>query len=944
MKTKSEESQRAEKLKEEGNSHFKAGRYENALSSYLEALSVNPSAGPDTAVYHKNLAAVYLKLEQHLEAAKQCTKAIEITPNDPKALFRRCQAFEAMERYEDAYKDAMQLLRVDPKNTAIQPVLARLNPIIQDRINQQTLTDNKVSQMFDLAFKSKEEDREKRVQAANNLIVLAREEAGAENMYNSGGVLNLIQLMDGKDLELQITGIRALACLAQNSKKRAHGILEHVTLKKILLYIGVNDDNVSTAAANMLQNILASISDIEAIKAERDKYEEMRKVPGNKLRPFPFISEKVDESVRPLIFEIFNATLPMLTNKKVSAYGRDNIMEIWIKYITIREGLGWNLIGIENGAVQAVVEVGGNIPEHNVLPVTSNSRTHASLLLAKMYEDLYQDTQRDKFRAGVDAYFSDMFGDEIFESKIEAVMALACLLQGPFEIGNYVLGRTGVLEMILAMADSDNAMHVKYAVEALVYSTSKKDRCSGVLKQATPILKQLYQSKNDYVKVRALVGLCKLGSFGGSDASAKSLAEGSTLTLAKACRKFLKNPAKDIDLRKWAAEGLAYLSLDADVKEELVEDTEAISSMIELAKVPDKNVLYPVATVFVNLTNSYDQKDPEPEMVELAKFAKHHVPEKHEKDKEPYVSNRVKRLIKLGIVNALVALSKTESENSRELLARLFLAVADDQEHRGLIVQQGGGKALIPLALEGTKTGKYKASQALAKLAISCNPEIAFPGQRVLEVVRPVIQLLDVESTALENFEALMALTNLASVSDSVRKRVLKEKGFSKIEHYTYEEHEQLRKAALECICNLCLCDDTLEYFKQQSDRVKYFVLLCLDEDPGVVRACAGALAIISYDPAICQRIIDSTDQWFEVLQTMAAHPVPEFQHRGVHILMNMMAADKDIATRLVESTMFEILMAVSKIDDEEERKGARDCALKALQSAKEWKLIKENK
>lgn len=36
-----------------------------------------------------------------------------------------------------------------------------------------------------------------------------------------------------------------------------------------------------------------------------------------------------------------------------------------------------------------------------------------------------------------------------------------------------------------------------------------------------------------------LQGLCKLGSFGGSDASARSLAEGSTLTLAKACRKYV---------------------------------------------------------------------------------------------------------------------------------------------------------------------------------------------------------------------------------------------------------------------------------------------------------------------------------------------------------------------------------------------------------------------
>jgi hypothetical protein len=40
-------------------------------------------------------------------------------------------------------------------------------------------------------------------------------------------------------------------------------------------------------------------------------------------------------------------------------------------------------------------------------------------------------------------------------------------------------------------------------------------------------------------------------------------------------------------------------------------------------------------------------------------------------------------------------------------------------------------KALIPLALEGSEVGKAKAAQALAKITISINPELAFPGQRV---------------------------------------------------------------------------------------------------------------------------------------------------------------------------------------------------------------------
>jgi len=48
-------------------------------------------------------------------------------------------------------------------------------------------------------------------------------------------------------------------------------------------------------------------------------------------------------------------------------------------------------------------------------------------------------------------------------------------------------------------------------------------------------------------------------------------------------------------------------------------------------QVRDKAILYPVAQIFVNLANSYEKKEIEPELLELAKFSKQHVPEEHEK-------------------------------------------------------------------------------------------------------------------------------------------------------------------------------------------------------------------------------------------------------------------------------------------------------------------------
>jgi hypothetical protein len=45
------------------------------------------------------------------------------------------------------------------------------------------------------------------------------------------------------------------------------------------------------------------------------------------------------------------------------------------------------------------------------------------------------------------------------------------------------------------------------------------------------------------------------------------------------------NTSKDCDLRKWATEGLAYLTLDAEVKEELINDVPALKSIFDLSKV-----------------------------------------------------------------------------------------------------------------------------------------------------------------------------------------------------------------------------------------------------------------------------------------------------------------------------------------------------------------------
>ena len=50
---------------------------------------------------------------------------------------------------------------------------------------------------------------------------------------------------------------------------------------------------------------------------------------------------------------------------------------------------------------------------------------------------------------------------------------------------------------------------------------------------------------------------------------------------------------------------------------------------------------YGIITLLVNLTNSYDKEEIMPEMIELAKFAKHHIPQEHELDDPDFIDKRI---------------------------------------------------------------------------------------------------------------------------------------------------------------------------------------------------------------------------------------------------------------------------------------------------------------
>uniref|UniRef100_A0A8C9MU96 Protein unc-45 homolog B n=1 Tax=Serinus canaria TaxID=9135 RepID=A0A8C9MU96_SERCA len=897
-------------LKEEGNKYFQASDYEKALQSYTQAIKLNKDKALQ-AVLYRNRAACFLKKEEYAKAASDASRAIDINASDIKALYRRSQALEKLGKLDQAFKDAQKCATLEPRNKNFQETLRRLGANIQEKLRIQFSTDSRVQKMFEILL-DENSDKEKREKAANNLIVLGREEAGAERIFQNNGVNLLLQLIETKNPELILAAVRTLSGMCTGHKARATAILHYLGIDSICMWMSVDNEEISLAVCNLLQTITDCLLD-QGKEGHHGKEEAL------------VLDTKKD--LRMITMRL----LDMLVSKKVSGQGRDRALNLLNKNIPRKDlkdhDNSRSIFVIDNG-LKKILKVVGQIPEMpDCLPLTENTQLTASVLLNKLYDDLRCDPERDNYRL--------IWQEQGFLRIVSGV------LQGPFDLGNKLLGMKGVMEMMVALCGSEREIDQLVAVEALIHASTKLSRATFIITNGVTLLKEIYKkTKNEKIKIRALVGLCKLGSAGGTDYGLRQFAEGSTEKLAKQCRKWLCNTSIDARTRKWAVEGLSYLTLDADVKDDFVEDEPALKAMFDLAKASDKTILYSVASALVNCTNSYDTKELVPELVQLAKFSKQHVPEEHPKDKKDFVVKRVKRLLKAGVVSALACMVKADSailtDQSKELIARCLHCSPGSWEC-------WAAPALIPLAVEGTDVGKIKASHALAKIAAISNPDIAFPGERVYEVVRPLVSLLNTERDGLQNYEALLGLTNFSGRSDKLRLKIVKEKALPDIENYMFENHDQLRQAATECMCNLVVNKEVQERFVADgNDRLKLVVLLCGEDDEKVQVAAAGALAMLTAaQKKLCSKMTQVTTQWLEILQRLCLHDNLEVQHRGLVIAFNLISSDKELAKKLVESELLEILTYVGKQEDHPKKQHvinvARDCLTKCM----DYELIK---
>lgn len=272
-----------------------------------------------------------------------------------------------------------------------------------------------------------------------------------------------------------------------------------------------------------------------------------------------------------------------------------------------------------------------------------------------------------------------------------------------------------------------------------------------------------------------------------------------------------------------------------------------------------------------------------------------------EADPPERVQGRIKELVKADGVRALAHLARLPGVGARtqEQVAMALAAVATLEECRGLMVQQGSYSACLELGKEGLPDAvRARALHAVAKVLVTTNPAVLSDRQRAAAVPNLLWLCRWAKATNLQQFEALMALTNLAAADEGCLEALAAHKGVPCFQSLQYSEHPLVRRAATEAMCNLACHPAALKHLGDP-EKLKIWLALAEagadagqeqdgggDGDLPTARAAAGALAMASGDEGVAQALATagSGRVWAALLRSGN----PELVHRTAIAVRNM--------------------------------------------------------
>lgn len=419
-----------------------------------------------------------------------------------------------------------------------------------------------------------------------------------------------------------------------------------------------------------------------------------------------------------------------------------------------------------------------------------------------------------------------------------------------------------------------------------------------------------------------------------------------------------------LDTNQSSIEGLAYASVRPKVKEELAKDHEFLRILLKNLRhsPPGSPTSFGGLALIDNLTRYLPNLSEEQRrMDQLRSYANASktAPQADPLDEDAAVTGRCKAIVNADAISVLVGMSKNLSPNSLHTVIKIFLSISRTSSLRGTIAQQGGVRLLLQgytlnMGSSNSDTeARHTAAQALARILISVDPSLIFPSSgsmTLTSVIRPILSLLSEESGAmtqgprdlLPTFEALMALTNVASVPSSGAAESIIRQAYPTIEDLLLNKNVLVQRAATQLVCNLVNCPLGVELFADESPaaaRRMHILLAMADlEDVPTRSAAAGALAVVAEFEGAVKAIL-ARDRGMEIILGLVDDESGDIGivHRACVCVTNAVCQNSDTGKRAQEKvkelggveTLNELMI------DYEDEDHVLQCVEQALQALK---------
>lgn len=939
---------KVEEFKSEGNKHFQKSNLQEAILAYSKGLEACKDGTIDpnlNATILSNRAACYLNSGLLQKSVDDCTEALKVVKDDTircKILYRRAKAWFLLTEttksmramLNDAAKDLLQLLSIDPNN---DPAGALLKAI---RAKHDLTKGTPISQTLDALREATGEDRT--TQFNMLLGLLANDEKSAPLEFGRrGGVAMMLEYGSTKALQV-------LTCASSNPKfvqEYGKDILQARLAEwmqgddkdlamaclsvwlRLVLYLDPleSPETVSLIDDNLLlQSCMPSFSSDVLLPAALDVLSTWTAVNRQ--------SVVASSTTEPVIRKHSESELRRMKPREVAGIKK-------VEYERLKRDKGWAkrraTYFCEKGGLARLLQASVENENHAL-------RKQVGVVLGRILSSIQDDGDVKRVVApflGESGVTIEEVDEEKEEKEVDQerlvnlmtrTQLVSSLLLGQAEVGAWALDQLQHELRDLIHSNEPNAMAIASELVSAAASVEKA-RPTIASMFATGSFQPLLEHPEQDIRSGAASAIAKLGM---ADKNLEAN-EGDVMELLQIASELLNDDESSVprsDLMAKSAvvtsqaatsaergiEVIGYLSSKTQVKEELAHgfrcqvsaEQTTLERLVELANATDAGEsisAYALATTFALIAVSNETLRREAfagKEISMEQYDELQTLGKTEEEKEATpkaiddnpkaVEDRIRKLAHATVPRAIVKLMEGASETTVEQLAIGMNRMATDASVRGLLIQQGVLSACIKVeevenASDVKKNSLRQARQCVARLLVSTNPSMLTTSQR-MGAIKPLIQLIrDSDASDLQHFEALLAVTNLAASGNDAKEKIVSEKGVSTLNYAMFSDHEMVRRAGTEALCNLVPHPAMIKHLADP-ENLRLWLAFAADHESNFecARAASGCLAMSTDNTGIAIALV-GLKSFKESITTLLESGNLELMHRVLAVIQNLL-------------------------------------------------------